>query len=96
MKIVDARGLQHPEPFERAVEALTELALGDQMKLIIHQEPRPVYRFLERNRYGYKAKSVEQAGALCRMSSLSGLVRSVPILLPVPVGGNAGPTVGPR
>ena len=57
MKIVDARGLQHPEPFERVVEALTELALGDQMKLIIHQEPRPLYRFLERNRYAYKAES---------------------------------------
>lgn len=38
------------------VEALTELALGDQLKLIIHQEPRPLYRFLERNRYGYKAE----------------------------------------
>lgn len=29
MKIVDARGLQHPEPFERVVDALTELALGE-------------------------------------------------------------------
>lgn len=57
MKIVDARGLQPPEPFERVVEALTELALGDQMKLIIHQEPRPLYRFLERNRYAYKTES---------------------------------------
>lgn len=56
MKIVDARGLPHPEPFERVVEALTELELGDQLKLIIHQEPRPLYRFLERNRYAYKAE----------------------------------------
>jgi uncharacterized protein (DUF2249 family) len=57
MKIVDARGLQSPEPFERVVEALSELALGDQVKLIINQEPRPLYRFLERNRYAYKAES---------------------------------------
>ena len=57
MKIVDARAMQHPEPFERVVEALTELALGDQMKLIIHQEPRPLYRFLERNRYAFKTES---------------------------------------
>ena len=57
MKIVDARGLQPPEPFERAVEALSELALGDQVLLIINQEPRPLYRFLERNRYAYKAES---------------------------------------
>jgi uncharacterized protein (DUF2249 family) len=57
MKIVDARGLQPPEPFERVVAALTELALGDRMKLIIHQEPRPLYRFLERNRYAYTTES---------------------------------------
>ena len=57
MKTVDARGLQHPEPFERVVDALTELAQGDQLKLIINQEPRPLYRFLERNHYSYKAES---------------------------------------
>jgi len=56
MKIVDARGLHPPEPFERVVEALAELAAGDRMKLIIHQEPRPLYRFLERNRYAYKTE----------------------------------------
>lgn len=57
MKIVDARGLQHPEPFDRVVGALTELAPGEQLKLIINLEPRPLYRFLERNRYAYKAES---------------------------------------
>ncbi len=57
MKIVDARGLHSPEPFERVVDALSELALGDQLKLIINQEPRPLYRFLESNRYAYKAES---------------------------------------
>jgi len=57
MKIVDARGLQQPEPFDRVVEALSELAPGDQIKLIINQEPRPLYRFLQRNRYTYQAES---------------------------------------
>ena len=57
MKIIDARGLQHPEPFERVVDALSELARDDQLKLIINQEPRPLYRFLERNRYAYRAES---------------------------------------
>ena len=57
MKIVDARGLQPPEPFERVVEALSELALDEQVRLIINQEPRPLYRFLERNRYAYKTES---------------------------------------
>jgi uncharacterized protein (DUF2249 family) len=57
MRIVDARGLQQPEPFERVVDALTQLALGDQLKLIINQEPRPLYRFLERNHYAYKTEN---------------------------------------
>ena len=57
MKIIDARGLQSPEPFERVVDALSELALGDRLTLIINQEPRPLYRFLERNRYAYSAES---------------------------------------
>ena len=56
MKIVDGRGLHPPEPFERVVQALTELAPGEQVKLIISQEPRPLYRFLERNGYTYKAQ----------------------------------------
>ena len=59
MKIVDARGLLSPEPFERVVAALSELPLGEQLKLIIHQEPRPLYRFLERNRYSYSAQSYD-------------------------------------
>jgi uncharacterized protein (DUF2249 family) len=59
VKIVDARGLQSPEPFERVVDALSELAFGDQLKLIINQEPRPLYRFLERNRYAYKAEAFD-------------------------------------
>ena len=57
MNIVDARGLQSPEPFERVVDSLSQLAVGDQLKLIINQEPRPLYRFLERNRYSYKAEA---------------------------------------
>ena len=57
MKIIDARGLQHPEPFERVADALSELAPGDQLRLIINKEPRPLYRFLERNRYAYTAES---------------------------------------
>ena len=59
MNIIDARGLQPPEPFERVMEALTELALGDKVKLIINQEPRPLFRFLERNRYAYEMENFD-------------------------------------
>ena len=58
MKIIDARGLHPPEPFERVVEALVDLPLGEELKLIIHVEPAPLYRFLVKNRYSYKASKI--------------------------------------
>ena len=36
---------------------MSELPLDEQRKLIIYQELRPLYRFLERNRYDYSTQS---------------------------------------
>ncbi len=54
MKVIDARNLEHPEPFERVIDALTDLAEGDRVKLIINREPMPLYRFLLNNAYEYR------------------------------------------
>jgi TusA-related sulfurtransferase len=48
---IDARGLEPPEPFERAMEALCDLQPGDEIVLILDREPRPLYRVLDRNGY---------------------------------------------
>ncbi len=60
MKIIDARNLPPPEPFERVLEALGELRLGDKLKLIVPHEPVPLFRFLLRNNYAYRSKNIAQ------------------------------------
>ena len=52
---IDARGLEPPEPFERVMEAMTELEPGGEILLILNREPVPLYRVLERNGYSWNA-----------------------------------------
>ena len=60
MKIIDARGMHPPEPFELVIAALVELPLGEELKFVIHHEPQPLYRFLERNRYTYVTNKIAE------------------------------------
>ena len=55
--VIDGRGLQPPEPFERVVAALAYMDQGDRVLLIVHHEPRPLYRFLEKNSYRWQAET---------------------------------------
>ena len=54
MKVIDARNMEHPEPFERVIDALSDLSEGERVTLIINREPMPLYRFLLNNAYEYK------------------------------------------
>lgn len=56
MIVIDARELEPPEPFERVMDALSDLQKGDRITLILNREPHPLYRVLERNGYAYEAK----------------------------------------
>ena len=47
MPIVDARGLEPPEPFEHAMEALANLQAGEQFTLLLDRMPHPLLRLLE-------------------------------------------------
>lgn len=51
MTIIDARGLEPPEPFERAMEALAELQPGQQFTLLLDRMPHPLLRMLDRDGY---------------------------------------------
>lgn len=55
--VIDARELEPPEPFERVMEALCDLAPGDDILLILNREPFPLYRVLERNGYAWETAS---------------------------------------
>ena len=55
-RVIDGRGLQPPEPLELAVAALPTLAPGDELVLLLHCEPLPLYSILERNGYSYRSE----------------------------------------
>ena len=57
MKVIDARNLEPPAPFERVIDALSDLAEGEKVMLVINREPMPLYRFLLNNAYEYKTSA---------------------------------------
>ena len=65
VRLIDARGMVPPEPFERVVEALTSIGPNERVKLVLDREPLPLYRFLERNGYEYQVSHM--AGGICEI-----------------------------
>ncbi len=51
---VDARGLEPPEPFERAMDALANLKAGEQFTLLLDRMPHPLIRLLDRDGYRHE------------------------------------------
>lgn len=48
-------GLEPPEPMERVLDALSRLQPGEELKMLIDREPRPLYRILEQNGFIHAA-----------------------------------------
>ena len=63
MPVVDARGLEPPEPFERAMEALANLESGQQFTLLLDRMPHPLLRILDRDGYRH-AEALRDDGAV--------------------------------
>ncbi len=59
MEVIDTRGMPPPEPFEMAIEALGKLAAGERLTIICDREPRPLFKFLHNNHYGYETTALE-------------------------------------
>lgn len=49
--LVDARGLEPPEPLELVLDALDRLEAGGRVRFLIHQAPLPLYPILDRLGY---------------------------------------------
>lgn len=56
---LDARDLEPPEPFERAVAVLERLQRGERLRLIVPRRPRMLYPWLEE--HGFCATTDEQS-----------------------------------
>lgn len=54
---LDVCGLEPPEPLERVLEAISRLAPGQRLCLLIDREPHPLYRILENNGFAYQTHS---------------------------------------
>lgn len=57
--ILDVCGLEPPEPLERVLDALSRLASGRRLRVVIGREPFPLYRILEKNGYAYQTRCRE-------------------------------------
>ena len=62
-RVVDARGREPPEPFERAMEGLMALGKDEEMLLILDRMPHPLLRILDRDGYRH-AEALRDDGAV--------------------------------
>jgi len=53
---IDARGWEPPEPIVRVLETLDQLPRGNKIVMLLHCEPRPLFRVLERNQFAYRCE----------------------------------------
>ncbi len=55
-RVIDGRGMLPPEPLELAVAALGAMASGDELMLLLHCEPLPLYSILDPRAYRYRSE----------------------------------------
>jgi hypothetical protein len=55
---LDARGMSHPEPLERAVAILRELDEQSGLYMRIHKNPIPLIKLAQENRYQVLSREV--------------------------------------
>ncbi len=58
--LLDVRGLEPPEPLERALEALDALQPAQRMHMKIHRTPHMLYPILEREGYAHETHCTAQ------------------------------------
>lgn len=54
--LVDARGLEPPEPMERVMQTLALLRPGQSIRLLLHREPFPLYSLLAERGYRHATR----------------------------------------
>lgn len=51
---LDVRGLEPPEPLQRALEAIAALQPGEQLRMLHHREPFPLYAMLRERGFTHR------------------------------------------
>ncbi|CAG0125244.1 hypothetical protein RHDC2_00906 [Rhodocyclaceae bacterium] len=57
---LDARGLPPPEPMQRALETLESLQPGEQLRMLLHREPFPLYNLLRERGYTHRTTQLAE------------------------------------
>lgn len=55
-KVIDARGLEPPEPFVLTMEALDGMGPDEKLLLILSREPHPLFRALQINGFSHQSE----------------------------------------
>ncbi|MDA8128296.1 MAG: DUF2249 domain-containing protein [Betaproteobacteria bacterium] len=55
-RVVDARGMEPPDPMEKVMEALDELRPGESVRMLLHREPFPLYAILAERGYRHETR----------------------------------------
>ena len=54
--LVDARGLEPPEPMEKVMQTLALLRPGQSIRMLLHREPFPLYALLAERGYRHETR----------------------------------------
>ena len=71
---VDTRGLEPPEPFTLAMDALADLAPGDELRVLLDRVPYPLLRLLERDGYPHHYFTADDGSVEVRIGDTSDVV----------------------
>ena len=55
-QVIDARGMEPPEPLVLALDALDNLGPRDTLVLLLDREPLPLYQTLQSNGYAWQTQ----------------------------------------
>jgi uncharacterized protein (DUF2249 family) len=58
--LIDARGMEPPEPMQLVLEALGLLTAGGRVRLLIHREPLPLYTLLAQDHYRFTTRRLNE------------------------------------
>lgn len=70
--VIDGREMQPPEPMERTIEALDELAEGDDVLLLLYCQPHPLFNILRNNGYAWQEELRSDGTREIRIHKLPG------------------------
>ncbi|HEU0188286.1 MAG TPA: DUF2249 domain-containing protein [Gallionellaceae bacterium] len=55
---LDARLMEPPEPMQRALEAIEQLAPGSRLRMLHHREPYPLYTILDKRHFFHRTTAL--------------------------------------